>query len=47
MMITVMMKGEYCRIERDDPYWDEVDEPNLFVENNDVPGPSMGGGGGQ
>jgi hypothetical protein len=34
----------YCRIERDDPYWDEVDEPDLFVENNDIPGPSMGGG---
>jgi len=33
----------YSRIERDDPYWDEVDEPDLFVENNDVPGPSMGG----
>jgi hypothetical protein len=35
----------YSRIERDNPYWDEVDEPYLFVENNDVPGPSIGGGG--
>jgi hypothetical protein len=34
----------YSMIERDDPYWDEVNEPDLFVENNDVPGPSMGGG---
>jgi hypothetical protein len=33
----------YSRIERDDPYWAEVDEPDLFVENNDVPRTSMGG----
>jgi len=37
-------EGGYCRIEGDDLYWDEVDEPDLFVENNDVPGPSRGGG---
>jgi len=35
-------KRGYSRIERDDPYWDEVDESNLFVENNDFPMPSMG-----
>jgi hypothetical protein len=34
-------EGGYSRIEQDDPYWDEVDEPDLFVENNDIPGPSM------
>jgi hypothetical protein len=32
----------YSRIERDDPYWEEVNEPDLFVDNDDVPGPSMG-----
>jgi hypothetical protein len=37
--------GGYSRIERDDPNQDEVHEPDLFVENNDVPGPSMLGGG--
>jgi hypothetical protein len=31
------------RINRDDPDWDEVNEPVLFVENNDVTGPSIGG----
>jgi len=39
----------YSRIERDDPYWEEVNEPDLFVDNDDVhddvPGPSMGRGG--
>jgi hypothetical protein len=34
----------YSRIERDDPYWEEVNEPDLFVDNDDVPGPSMGRG---
>jgi len=34
----------YSRIERDDPYWDEVNELDLFVDNDDVPGPSTGGG---
>jgi len=35
----------YSRIERDDPYWEEVNEPDLFVDNDDVPGPSMWRGG--
>jgi hypothetical protein len=33
--------GGYYRIHRDDPYWDEVYEPDLFDENNDVAEPSM------
>jgi hypothetical protein len=36
--------GGYSRIERDDPYWDEIYEPDLFVEDNDIPETSMGGG---
>jgi hypothetical protein len=36
-------KMGYSRIKRDDPYWDDVDEPDLFVENNDVPRSSRGG----
>jgi hypothetical protein len=32
----------YYRIERHDSYWDEVHEPDLFVENNDILGTSLG-----
>jgi hypothetical protein len=35
----------YSRIEQDDPYWEEVNESDLFVDNDDVLGPSTGGGG--
>jgi hypothetical protein len=37
-------EGGCSKIDRDDPYWDEVNEPDLFVESNDVTGPSIGGG---
>jgi hypothetical protein len=33
------------RIDRDDPYWDEVNEPDLFDEDNEVDRPSTQGGG--
>ncbi|XP_059461824.1 uncharacterized protein LOC132190802 [Corylus avellana] len=36
--------GENSRIDRDDPYWEEVFEPDLFDEDNNLPGPSMAGG---
>ncbi|GLT71162.1 hypothetical protein SLA2020_431990 [Shorea laevis] len=41
--------GEHGRIDRDDSYWDEVNEPDLFDEDNDVGGPSTewGGEGGE
>jgi hypothetical protein len=33
--------GGHSRIDQDDPYWDEVYEPDLFDENNDVARLSM------
>jgi len=36
-------EGSCSRIDRDDLYWDEVNEPDLFVQNNDVTGPSTRG----
>jgi hypothetical protein len=36
--------GENSRIDRDDPYWEEMLEPDLFDEDNNLPGPSMEGG---
>jgi hypothetical protein len=37
-------EGGCSRIDRDDLYWDEVNEPDLFVQNNDVTGPSTSTG---
>jgi hypothetical protein len=36
--------GENSRIDRDDPYWEEMLEPDLFDEDNNLPRPSMEGG---
>jgi hypothetical protein len=36
--------GENSRIDRDDPYWEEMLEPDLFDEDNNLSGPSMEGG---
>jgi hypothetical protein len=33
--------GENSRIDRDDPYWEEMLEPDLFDEDNNLPRPSM------
>jgi hypothetical protein len=35
--------GENSRIDRDDPYWEEVVELDLFDEDNNPPRPSMVG----
>ncbi|GLT54658.1 hypothetical protein SLA2020_278400 [Shorea laevis] len=35
--------GGHSRIDRDDPYWDEIYEPNLFNEENDAARSSMNG----
>jgi hypothetical protein len=34
---------ENSRIGRDEPYWEDVLEHNLFGEDNNLPGPSMAG----
>ena len=36
--------GENSLIDRDDPYWEEMLEPDLFDEDNNLPGSSMEGG---
>jgi hypothetical protein len=36
--------GENSQIDRDDPYWEEMLEPDLFDEDNNLPRPSMEGG---
>ena len=36
--------GENSRIDRDDSYWEEMLEPDLFDKDNNLPGPFMEGG---